>query len=89
MIAVSRHCWALERLGGFANTDRDFFDLEDFLPDDAAIHNSYQLHPWTITIQYTHQYMYYTGRNLSDFGRTYPTFVLLPRGFPVTIHRTL
>ena len=54
--------------------------------------------PYIIPINYTHkpsplntthQYMYYTIRNLSDFGRTYPTFVLLPYGFPVTIHRTL
>ena len=89
MIAVSRHCWALERLGGFANADRDFFDLEDFLPDDAAIHNSYQLHPWTITIQYTHQYMYYTGRNLSDFDGPTPHSSYFPRNLPVTIHRTL
>ena len=89
MIAVSRHCWALERLGGFANADRDFFDLEDFLPDDAAIHNSYQLHPWTITIQYTHQYMYYTGRNLSDFDGPTPHSSYFPHSLPVTIHRTL
>ena len=43
MIAVSRHCWALERLGGFANADRDFFDLEDFL------------RPYIIPISYTHE----------------------------------
>lgn len=43
--------------------------------------------PYIIPINYTHepsplntthQYMYYTIRNLSDFGWTYPTFVLLP-----------
>lgn len=45
------------------------------------------MRPYIIPISYTHepsplntthQYMYYTIRNLSDFGRTYPTFVLLP-----------
>ena len=54
--------------------------------------------PYIIPISYTyepsplnttHQYMYYTRRNLSDFGEPTPHSSYFPRNLPVTIHRTL